>query len=110
MTEFTRVKRNFRSCLSTLQAMKLLTLKVKSVSPMHRLHPSDAFLSETINDQILSLDVDDLVEHRRKINHVSVQKFDSNSQHVAHLRHNPEKYTEALKLFLIKVTDKTNAL
>ena len=51
----------------------------------------------------LNSDVDDMVEQRRKINEVFVQKFDSNSPHVAHLRHNQEKYIEVLKCFLFTV-------
>ena len=51
----------------------------------------------------LNSEIEDMVEQRRKINEVFVQKFDSNSPHVAHLRHNEEKYIEVLKCFLSKV-------
>ena len=54
----------------------------------------------------LNSEIEDMVEQRRKINEVFVQKFDSNSPHVAHLRHNEEKYIEVLKCFLSKVMAK----
>ena len=53
-------------------------------------------------------DVDELVEQRRKINRIFVQKFGSNSPHVSHLRHNEEKYKEVLKCFLSKVSTSNN--
>ena len=58
-------------------------------------------LAPTLNSEI-----DDMVEQRRKMNEVIVQKFHSNSPHVAHLRHNEEKYIEVLKCFLSKVMAK----
>ena len=94
----------FRSCSFTQPAINLSTLKVMMVSNLWY-----TSRSVTMNQKIFS-DLDELVEHRRKINHVSVQKFDSNSQHVAHLRHNAEKYTEALKLFFDEIIDNKNAL
>ena len=40
------------------------------------------------------------------MNEVFVQKFGSDSPHVAHLRHNKSKYIEALYSFLKKVENK----
>ena len=45
------------------------------------------------------LDIDDLVVRRKKMNKVFVQKFGSQSPHVAHLRHDEEKYTETINRF-----------
>ena len=45
------------------------------------------------------LDVDELVVRRKKMNKVFVQKFGSLSPHVAHLRHDEDKYIEVIKRF-----------
>ena len=51
------------------------------------------------NLQQKNLDVDHLVVRRKKMNKVFVQKFGSESPHVAHLRHDEEKYTETINRF-----------
>jgi len=57
------------------------------------------FIYSTGDELINYEDIDDLVVRRKKMNKVFVQKFGSQSPHVAHLRHDEEKYTETINRF-----------
>jgi molybdopterin biosynthesis enzyme len=57
------------------------------------------FIYSTGDELINYEDVDHLVARRKKMNKVFVQKFGSQSPHVAHLRHDEEKYTETINRF-----------
>ena len=99
MTKFMNRIQNFRSYLFIQLVMILSIIKVAH----RKLHVQCEF-SKRVSGSTFNSDIDELVEQRRKINQVFVQKFDSNSPHVSHLRHNEEKYKEVLKCFLSKVT------